>query len=64
MNGKTIVLTGNFSICSRDKLEEILKENGAKVTGQVSGKTNYLICGGILEDGREVTLGNKFKTAT
>ena len=34
------------------------------MTTSVSGKTDYLLCGGILEDGREVTQGMKFKKAT
>lgn len=52
-----------MSVCSRDKLEEFLKNNGAKVTGSISGKTNYLIVGEKLEDGRRGEEGNKFKAA-
>lgn len=47
----------------RDTLEKIIKENGGKVTGSVSGKTNYLIIGEVLEDGRAVEEGRKYKAA-
>ncbi|CAK60343.1 unnamed protein product (macronuclear) [Paramecium tetraurelia] len=64
LNGLTIVLSGILNVCSRDKFEQFLKNNGAKVTGSVSGKTNYLIVGDKLEDGRKGEEGNKFKEAT
>ena len=37
---------------------------GGRKTGSVSGKTNYLIVGYKLEDGREVTQGGKYRNAT
>ena len=43
--GKTVVITGTFENISRTKLTELLEENGAKVTGSVSKKTDFLICG-------------------
>ncbi|CAD8054768.1 unnamed protein product [Paramecium sonneborni] len=61
--GLTIVLSGLLNICSRDKFEQFLKNNGAKVTGSVSGKTNYLIVADKLEDGRKGEEGNKYKEA-
>lgn len=54
LSGKTIVITGIINICSRDDLETQLKKLGAKITGSISGKTNYLIAGEILEDSRPV----------
>jgi replication factor C subunit 1 len=33
------------------------------VTLAVSGKTSYLVTGSILEDGREVNQGSKYKKA-
>ncbi|CAD8132510.1 unnamed protein product [Paramecium pentaurelia] len=64
LNGLSIVLSGVLSVCSRDKFEQFLKNNGAKVPSSVSGKTNYLIVGDKLEDGRKGEEGNKFKEAT
>lgn len=43
--GKTVVITGTFSEFSRDELTEILKSKGAKVTGSVSKKTDFVLCG-------------------
>lgn len=42
---KTLVITGKFSKNSRDELTEIMQKLGAKVTGSVSGKTDFLLCG-------------------
>ncbi|CAD8135885.1 unnamed protein product [Paramecium octaurelia] len=64
LKGLTIVLSGLLNVCSRDKLEQFLKNNGAKVTGSISGKTSYLIVADKLEDGRKGEEGNKFKDAT
>lgn len=43
--GKTVVITGTFSKYTRDELTEILKSKGAKVTGSVSKKTDFVLCG-------------------
>lgn len=64
LKGLTIVITGLISICSRPQLENVLKMNGAKVTGSVSGKTSFLIVGEKLEDGRRGIESNKYKQAT
>ncbi len=42
--GKTVVLTGTMSQ-SRGKIKEMLEELGAKVSGSVSKKTDYVIYG-------------------
>ncbi len=42
---KTIVLTGTLSSMSRDQAKERLRQLGAKVTGSVSAKTDYVIAG-------------------
>lgn len=55
LEGMTIVLTGEFESISRPKLEEFIKEKGGRCTSAVSGKTNILVIGYKLEDGREVT---------
>ncbi len=43
--GKTVVITGKFSTKSRDELSEIMVNLGAKVTGSVSSKTDFVLCG-------------------
>lgn len=42
---KTVVITGSFEEFSRDRLGEILKGYGAKVTSSVSKKTDFVLCG-------------------
>lgn len=43
--GKTVVITGTFKEYTRDELTEILQNMGAKVTGSVSKKTDFVLCG-------------------
>lgn len=45
LTGKTLVITGTLSGWSRDALTERLQQLGAKVTGSVSKKTDFLIAG-------------------
>jgi DNA ligase (NAD+) len=42
--GKTIVVSGNFSI-SRDKIKGMIEANGGKCSGSISSKTSYLLAG-------------------
>ena len=42
--GKTFVITGTLS-SPREEFEKIIDENGGKVTGSVSKKTDYLLVG-------------------
>lgn len=42
---KTVVLTGTLTQLTRDEASERLKQLGAKVTGSVSKKTDYVIAG-------------------
>ena len=44
-SGKTVVITGTLSVMSRDQLKEKLISQGAKVSGSVSSKTDYIIVG-------------------
>ena len=63
LSGQTFVITGLLKGYDRDELIELLQKYGAKVTGSVSRKTNCLIHGDKLEDGRHYSEGNKFKKA-
>lgn len=64
LEGLTIVLSGEFEFVSRPKLESTLRELGAKNTSAVSGKTDYLVVGYKLEDGRNIDQGSKYVKAT
>jgi DNA ligase (NAD+) len=45
LQGKTFVLTGTLSTLSRDEAKQQLQALGAKVTGSVSKKTDYVVVG-------------------
>lgn len=44
LKGKTIVVSGNFSI-SRDAMKELIMSNGGKNSGSVSNSTSFLLAG-------------------
>ena len=44
LTGKTIVISGNFSI-SRDEMKELIALHGGKNSGSLSGRTSYLLAG-------------------
>jgi replication factor C subunit 1 len=62
LTGLIFVLTGALEV-ERDTVVDLLKGYGAKVTSQPSKKTNYLLHGDILEDGRSVEQGSKYNKA-
>lgn len=43
--GKTFVLTGTLPTLSRERVKERIEAAGGKVTGSVSGKTDYVVAG-------------------
>jgi DNA ligase (NAD+) len=45
LQGLTFVITGTLPSMTRDQAKEFIEENGGKVTGSVSGKTDYLVAG-------------------
>lgn len=44
-NGKTVCVTGTMEVMTRKEIKDYLTRLGAKVTGSVSKKTDFLICG-------------------
>jgi BRCT domain type II-containing protein len=61
LSGLTFCFTGILPDLSRDEAVEMVKILGGRVTGAVSGKTTYLVVGDVLEDGRPVDQGSKYK---
>jgi len=45
LNGQTFVISGTFSLHSRDEYKELIEKNGGKNTGSVSAKTGYIVAG-------------------
>lgn len=44
LKGKTIVISGNFSI-SRERMKQLVAAHGGKNSGSLSGKTSFLLAG-------------------
>jgi DNA ligase (NAD+) len=45
LGGLTVVVTGSLQRWSRHEIEDLLRDAGAKVSGQVSSRTSLLVCG-------------------
>lgn len=45
-------MSGQFRDITREKMEEFIKKNGGNLAMAVNKKTDYLIVGHILDDGR------------
>jgi len=45
LDGLTFVVTGALPTLSRTEVKDLIQANGGKVTGSVSGNTNYLVLG-------------------
>ena len=45
LDGQTFVISGTFSLHSRDDYKVLIEKNGGKNTGSVSAKTNYILAG-------------------
>ena len=63
LEGKLFVLTGLNESLTRDELLNVIKEYGGIERTSISKKTNYLVAGFEMEDGRPITEGSKYKAA-
>jgi DNA ligase (NAD+) len=45
LSGKTVVLTGTLPGVSRERAAALLEQAGARVSGSVSKKTDYVVAG-------------------
>ena len=45
LSGKTLVITGTLPGMSRDEASALIEDNGGKVSGSVSKKTDYVVAG-------------------
>ncbi|KYO03625.1 putative replication factor C subunit 1 [Plasmodium gaboni] len=62
-HNQKFVITGVFKNFTRDELQSKIKEHGGSVMSAVSTKTNYLVHGEYLEDGRLFNEGRKYTKA-
>lgn len=45
LKGKTLVISGVFEQFSRDQIKQFIEDNGGKVSGSISSKTDYVVAG-------------------
>ena len=45
LNGQSFVISGTFSLNSRDEYKNLIEKNGGKNSGSVSAKTDYILAG-------------------
>jgi DNA ligase (NAD+) len=45
LSGKTFVLTGTLSSCTREEASRLIEENGGKVVSSVTKNTSFLLAG-------------------
>lgn len=45
LKGKTFVVSGVFEKVSRNELKKLIEDNGGKVSGSISSKTNFVVAG-------------------
>ena len=45
LQGETFVVSGVFTKVTRDELKKLIEDNGGKVSGSISSKTNYVVAG-------------------
>ena len=62
LSGKIFVLTGTLSEMTRDEAKALIQENGGKVTGSVSKKTDFLVYGD--KAGSKLTKAQTLEVAT
>lgn len=58
-----IAVSGVFDNLSRESLEDLIQTYEGKISSSVSGRTNYLVVGSVLEDGRPAEEGSKYRAA-
>lgn len=63
LGGGSYVVSGQFRDITREKLEEFIKKNGGNLMPAVNRKTDYLVVGHILDDGRQPHEGKKSQMA-
>lgn len=63
LEGLAFVLTGLNESLTRDEMTSLISKYGGLERSAVSKKTNYLVAGFEMEDGRPITEGSKYRAA-
>ena len=63
LEGLAFVLTGLNESLTRDEMTSLISKYGGVERSAVSKKTNYLVAGFEMEDGRPITEGSKYRAA-
>lgn len=61
--GLHFCVNGTFKNIHRKALEELITKNKGKLHSTITGKTDFLIIGDVMEDGRKVEDGKKYQKA-
>lgn len=54
LKGNIFVVSGVFNKISREELKKLIEDNGGKVSGSISGKTNYVVAGDQMGPSKKV----------
>lgn len=63
LDGKIFVFSGVLRFSTRDQAERMIQKRGGIVRKAVSGKTNFLVVGRKLRNGKPITSGAEYKKA-
>lgn len=63
LKGLSFCTSGVFHLVDRKYIESVIQEHQGKVHLTIHTKTNYLITGSVLEDGRKIQDGKKYRKA-
>lgn len=59
LKDKTFVISGVFQQVSRNELKKLIEDNGGKVTGSISGNTNFLVAGNNMGPSKKTQAENR-----
>ena len=64
LTGMIFVVTGQFDMSTRIKIEQLIRDHGGRVVDSVTKSSQYLITGRVLDEkGRPAEEGKKYQEA-
>ena len=61
--GLSFTLTGKYLCMTREKMEALITTNKGQLHPTITKRTDFLVTGEFLEDGRKTTIGKKYLKA-